>query len=148
LGVIAIAALVRLRRRLDALLGFAAVLAVLAPLLLGPALGPVTRALGGVDEHRCACGMVRGKCGCPECEHLEQARLREQAPRPYPELRSQCGADDPVTPVAALPAGLTTPFAALLPRPETRIVKLERPVEARSRGADEPATPPPRRATV
>jgi hypothetical protein len=138
----------RASRPFEALLGFALVLAVLAPMLLGPALGPLTRALGGTDEHRCACGMVQGECGCPECEALEHQRLREHAPRPYPVLRSQCGGDDVASGFAALPPALPLRVAFVLPPPRTSLLTLERPSEALSREMTEPATPPPRRARV
>ena len=47
---------------------------LLLPLLLGPATMPLVRALGGLEEHHCACGMAAGKCGCPECARLEEQR--------------------------------------------------------------------------
>jgi hypothetical protein len=127
---------------------FALAFVLLAPLALGPALGPLTRALGGVDEHRCACGMVRGKCGCPECERLEHERLRERAPRPYPVLRAQCGDNEVMTGSLGLPPTLPATIALFLPPLRPSIAGLRKATEAPSRERDEPATPPPRRLFV
>jgi hypothetical protein len=134
----------RSRRLVDAILGIALALAVLAPLLLGPALVPLTRALGGADEHLCACGMAPGTCGCPECEKLEHARLAERAPRPYPVVKGQCGGDEVAPGYAALPAA-TPPSDGVLLAPSPRaLLALERPATALSRDPTEPSTPPPR----
>jgi hypothetical protein len=139
----------RSRRVVDAVVGIAVALAVLLPMILGPGLGPVTRALGGASEHLCACGMARGTCGCPECEALERARLREHAPRPYPVVRARCAGDDEVLPgYAALPPSLPGSQSVLLPPSPRALAKLERPAEALSCDPSPPATPPPRRVAI
>jgi hypothetical protein len=138
----------RRRRYLETLVALAVALAVLAPMMLGPALGPLTRALGGTDEHRCACGMVQGTCGCPECARIEHKRLHDRAPVPYPVLRSQCEGDEVAAAFAALPLAIEAPVGFVLaPAPEASVAPL-RPSEALSRDATEPATPPPRHAAV
>lgn len=122
-------------------------LAMLAPMMLGPALGPLTAALGGTVEHRCACGMAaRGECACPECAQIEHRRLREHAPVPYPVLQSQCGGDEAAPGFAALPLAVepasTVEVLAAEGSVEVRCV----PARAASREDTEPFTPPPRRS--
>lgn len=133
------------RPLVHALLGMALALAVLLPMTLGPAMGPVTRALGGIDKHLCACGMVPGRCGCLECEVRERARVREHAPRPYPVLRTRCNGDEAAPGYAALPPSLPETHGVLLPRSPRVLAKLERRAAALSRDMAEPMTPPPRR---
>jgi hypothetical protein len=131
---------------LELLAGVVFVLALLAPLILGPALGPLAVALGGGAEHRCACGMVQGSCGCPECERIEHQRLHERSPAPYAVLRSQCH-DDEATPGApALPPGIEAPAGFALAAPSSSRAPTRDPAAARSREATEPRTPPPRRS--
>ncbi|MGO9834387.1 MAG: hypothetical protein ACLP1X_09245 [Polyangiaceae bacterium] len=76
-----------------------AVLAVLAPIGLGPATGAIAHALGALD-HACACGMAPGKCGCPACARLERERSRRGT---SPVLESNCERDGAAVPVAPLP---------------------------------------------
>lgn len=125
-------------------LTLALVLAVLAPMVFGSALGPLSRALGGVAEHLCACGMVPGTCGCPECELLERQRQLDRTPRPYPVLKSQCSdgeiaAGFPSLPPAVPPAGFVLPTPS--PRP---LAMTDTPPSAPSLDSLPPPTPPPR----
>jgi hypothetical protein len=76
-----------------------AMLAVLAPIGLGPATGAVARALGALD-HACACGMAPGTCGCPACARLERERTRRET---NPVLESNCERDGAAVPIAPLP---------------------------------------------
>jgi|HubBroStandDraft_2_1064218.scaffolds.fasta_scaffold133171_3 hypothetical protein len=136
------------RRLLETVLALAVALAVLAPMMLGPAFAPLARALGGDGEHRCACGMVQGTCGCPECARIEHQRVREHAPFPYPVLRSQCEGDEVAPGFAALPVALAAPEGLVIARAvEARVLPI-RPPQALSRESSEPTTPPPRDATV
>jgi hypothetical protein len=125
-------------------LTIALVLAVFAPMSLGSALGPLSRALGGVAEHWCACGMVPGTCGCPECELLERQRQLDHTPRPYPVLRSQCSDGEIATGFPALPAAVP-PAPFVLPAPSPRPLAVSgAPPCAPSRDPLPPPTPPPR----
>jgi|HubBroStandDraft_1064217.scaffolds.fasta_scaffold184556_2 hypothetical protein len=136
----------RTRRLVDAILGVALALAVLAPMVFGPAFMPLTRALGGDETHVCACGMAPGKCGCPECERVEHERLRESAPRPYPVLRGPCSRDTATSGYASLPPSIAPSTGVLLPRAPVEWVTTEALENVPSRLSAEPATPPPRRA--
>src|SRR5580692_5801535 len=89
----------RLRRLARSTRVLVAMLAILAPIGLGPATGAIARALGALD-HACACGMAPGKCGCPACARLERERHR-QAPEPV--LKSNCEREGAVVPTAPLP---------------------------------------------
>jgi hypothetical protein len=125
-------------------LRLALALAFMAPLFLGPALGPLTRALGGVAEHLCACGMVPGTCGCPECELLERQRQLDHTPRPYPTLKSQCNDGEIATGFPALPPAVP-PAAFILPAlPPRLLAGIGAPPSAHSRDPRAPPTPPPR----
>jgi hypothetical protein len=134
------------RRPVDAVLGLALALALLLPMILGPALVPVTRWLGGADAHLCACGMAPGTCGCPECEKLEQQQLAEHAPHAYPVVRGQCEKDGVAPAYAAMPP-MTAPVTDVLVAPSPEVASArEAPPGSRSRGPAEPVTPPPRAA--
>ena len=76
--------------------------ATTAPLLLGPALTPLVRALGTQWDHLCACGMTAGKCGCAACAQLTQER-RTAAPSPLASF-ARSGCDDDDEGVAASPS--------------------------------------------
>jgi hypothetical protein len=115
-------------------------LAVLAPIALGPATGAIARALGALD-HACACGMAPGKCGCPACVRLERERHRQAT---QPVLKSNCEREGAVVPTALLPpCVLPGEFVidapgleeALSLSPLTRLHPTDR---------DGPPTPPPR----
>jgi hypothetical protein len=134
------------RRLVDVLLGIALTLAVIAPMIFGPALAPLTRALGGIDDHVCACGMTRGTCGCPECEKLEQNRLREHAPHPYAVLRARCAGDEVAPGLAALPPSLARAEGVLAPAAPHSLAPAAWPDKVVSQALAEPVTPPPRRA--
>jgi hypothetical protein len=133
---------------LAVVLATAAVLA--APLLLGPGSGAILRALGGADEHRCACGMKAGECGCPECERLEHARqLEADALRGRSVMRSTC--DDNGARLA--PAGgllvATAPTHAVLPAVAfERMEPLTGSQPDRSLERARPPTPPPRHTSA
>jgi hypothetical protein len=123
-------------------------LVLLLPILLGPATMPLLRALGGAEEHHCACGMIAGKCGCAECERLEQRqKLDDELVRGQPLLRSSCddgtAATAPTLARATLAPAFAVPWAtseACLFVPRSRAVS--------SRGRPSPPTPPPRDARV
>ncbi|HEX4512646.1 MAG TPA: hypothetical protein VH054_03895 [Polyangiaceae bacterium] len=120
-----------------------ALLVVIAPTWLGPAMGPLVAALGGLAEHHCLCGMKRGECGCPECETLDHVRARERAAR-LPGVRVTCDTDgvapSPAAPAAFLPAT----FIALVPPPVVRAsASFASPTLLPIRG-EGPPTPPPR----
>jgi hypothetical protein len=125
--------------RLVCVLATAAMLA--APMLLGPAITPLVRALGEAPQHHCACGMEPGKCGCPECEH------RAEQDHEYPVLKSSCD-DDGQAPLAfgALPAGVPGPSLALGVGYDVGIGELgDVPVAVLTpRDRVRPPTPPPR----
>jgi hypothetical protein len=84
----------------------ATLLAVCAPMWLGPGFGALLQTLGAHASHTCACGMAPGKCGCPECARLEETRKRESAPRPYPVLKSTCDDDSPAQFAAVVAPGV------------------------------------------
>ncbi len=139
---------VRVRAILARAFGLAVALVLLAPILLGPAIGPITHALGGEAKHLCACGMVAGTCGCPECEKAERQRHREDAPKAYPVAKSQCGGND--TPVAFAPLPLAAPAEGcpLLPK-VTAEVNLPVPTQPwASLEPIKPPTPPPEVAAL
>src|SRR5271170_4470295 len=107
------------RRLVETLAALLVALAVLAPMMLGPALSPLAQALGAVAEHRCACGMAPGTCGCPECARIEHQRLRERAPAPYAVLRSQCERNEVAPGFTALPPVLEAPPGSIIARAPT-----------------------------
>lgn len=128
-----------------------AVLAVLAaPAVFGAATGIVMRGLGAATaEHVCKCGMPAGKCGCPECERLEQERRNEHRSLAIPALRSHCNDDAPPIQLGALPAAVPGPgAAAVLPPERGERVSVrtapQHPDDLRLR----PPTPPPRSAAA
>src|SRR5215472_1251299 len=89
---------------------FVAFVAVLVPLWLGPAVAPFARLLGGEPEHRCACAMLPGRCGCAECERLEQARQLARVVHRSSTLRASCDDDGTTTAAAPLVGVLGAPF--------------------------------------
>jgi len=138
----------RPRRLAGLLVAFAVAFAIVAPMTLGPAMGPLTAALGGAFEHRCACGMVPGTCGCPECARVEHQRLRDHAPVPYSIVRSQCEDDEVAPGFVGLPLALAAPPGFIIMEPAESTLVLPRPPEALSREETEPSTPPPRRVAA
>jgi hypothetical protein len=129
-------------------MAFVALLAVMTPLWLGSATVPVLTALGFGPEHQCACGMVRGQCGCPECERLEQQRQRESAPRPYSVLKSTCDSQDSPLPSASVPPGVMPVALLLRESPVGTMLPQVAPVPLLSFVGDGPPTPPPRLSTL
>jgi hypothetical protein len=128
-------------------LGFALALVLLAPLVLGPAIGPVTRALGGEAKHLCACGMIAGTCGCPECEKAERQRHRDDT-RSYPLAKGQCGGDDTPVAFAPLPDVAPAPVSLTIPAPAVRAAVPEPMPRWASAAPVAPPTPPPEEAVV
>jgi hypothetical protein len=129
----------RTRRIIRLVCVLATALVLAAPLLLGPALSPLVRALGGEAQHHCACGMEPGKCGCPECEHRE-------APDGLPHIvKSSCSDGGDVLPsFGGLPVAFL-PRVARVPAPSVErlpLVLAYEDVDARDRVR--PPTPPPR----
>jgi hypothetical protein len=104
------------RAALERTLAFVCALVLLAPMILGPALGPVTKALGGEPRHLCACGMVAGTCGCPECEKAEHQRQSDNALHSYPVLKGKCAGDETPVTFAPLPAATPALLAFVSPR--------------------------------
>jgi hypothetical protein len=137
-----------MRRLLRALCAYAALVTLAAPAAFGPAMGHVLRELGAQHAHLCKCGMVPGKCGCPECERLEQARQRVLAPDALPAMRGECDDDAPSILFGALPAvGLAPPVATIpVPRGE-RVPPLRANAPPLWPHLD-PPTPPPRLAAA
>jgi hypothetical protein len=139
----------RVRGLVSATVGLVCALVLLAPMLLGPAIGPLTQAMGGEAKHLCACGMVAGTCGCPECARLERQHRRDEAPKAYPVLKSQCAGDD--APVAFAPLPVVGPaMFHTLTVPSAPPVPLLRPMANAwaSLEPTKPPTPPPENATV
>jgi hypothetical protein len=123
---------------------------IAAPAAFGPAVGVMMRELGAATEqHVCKCGMPVGKCGCPECERLEQERRREHVPEHLATLKRHCDDDAPAIPFGVLPTGvLSAASSATLPVPRSaRVVVVVTPYRLSSRD-DQPPTPPPRSASV
>ncbi len=114
------------------------VFVIALPIALGPATSMVTRLLGGEPQHHCACGMKRGECGCPECEHVEK-RVHK-----YVTVRSGCEDDDGVARAPNLP--LATPVLAgfVLVSPPSVTFDAEPIPALRTQLSKEPSTPPPR----
>jgi len=109
-------------------------------------MGPVVVALGGHIEHRCACGMVRGKCGCPECERLEKQRQEDREPQPYAVLKSNCDDDDDFKiPSTAIPRCVVPQQATEVRKPfESGLATQARSADLESLERQRPPIPPPR----
>jgi len=136
----------RLRRALHLWCTLAIGVLLAAPMLLGPASPWAMRALGGEPTHHCACGMVQGKCGCPECADLAHARAQAKKPSTRPTLRSTCDDDAPPMPSASPLPRVTVPsLVALAPAPSNDVLLPPAPATLRPRGREAPSTPPPRR---
>lgn len=118
-----------------------AMLAVLAPISLGPATGAIARALGALD-HACACGMAPGKCGCPACARLQREREHQSVSRPV--LESNCEREGTVLPTAPLPPCILPGELALdAPVLQDALASLV-PTRLHAADRDGPPTPPPR----
>ena len=135
----------RLLETLAALLvALAVAMAVVGPMMLGPALSPLMQALGGAADHRCACGMAPGTCGCPECARIEHQRSRERAPAPYAVLRSQCQDDEVAPGFSGLPLAIEAATGLRIARAPVARDSQTSPPKSLSRERTEPVTPPPR----
>jgi len=122
----------------------AVLLALIAPVWLGPAMAPLVIALGGAPEHHCLCGMKHGECGCPECEALEHARAHEHD-SPLPTIRSTCDTDGVlIAQVPAMPFVASFHVVAAAACPSTRASEPEPAIDPVQRLANPPLTPPPR----
>jgi hypothetical protein len=111
-------------------------------------MGPVLREIGEQQAHLCKCGMVPGKCGCPECERLERARQQAHAPDAVPTFRRDCDDDAPSVLFNALPAAALASRSETLPAPRGERV---RPLNADGPPLSlylDPPTPPPRLASA
>lgn len=122
-----------------------AVLATLAaPAALGPALGPVLRALGAQETHLCKCGMKPGKCGCPDCARLEHERQLAHRQGAVPALGSHCDDDEATIVFGALPVAAVASSTVTIPAASReRVAALSSPLPPALRDLD-PPTPPPR----
>src|SRR5215472_4637235 len=109
----------RIRRLVRRGLVLVTLLTLMAPAWLGSATVPLLKAIGFGPEHRCACGMVPGKCGCPECARLEHQRQEDRAARPSPVVKSSCDENDPSFASASVPPGIMPAALALREPPGT-----------------------------
>jgi hypothetical protein len=135
------------RRLLHAGIVSVAMLALAAPLLLGPAYGAVVRLVAGAEAvHSCACGMQRGRCGCSECEEIEAQRVHD-AEGGVVVLRSSCDGDAVAITSAVPPA--TLPSLHIVPRAaEARVAIASSVLADPSSVPIRPPTPPPRRGSA
>lgn len=121
----------------------AVLIVLLGPMWLGPAMGPLARALGASIEHQCACGMKRGSCGCPTCMAEEQERVYASR---HMVVQNGCSTDDVVPTVSVAPQAAAASPVAVIAAASTRAPSpLEIPT-VHTRTVDAPPTPPPRRA--
>ncbi len=121
-------------------------MAFLLPLALGPALAPLTRALGVAPEHACACGMKPGTCGCPECE-----RLLREGDAPVPTTHATLGSCDDHgsrSLASALPPCFVPPAFAVAASPHVGLLAPVPPPPRLSTQPSPPPTPPPRYTLV
>jgi hypothetical protein len=129
------------RAHMHRLVAMLALVALIAPLWLGPALDPLVRALGAEREHTCACGMVPGKCDCPECAD-------EQQPHADPICKSGCNGSPSLSlPDAIHACVLPAPFALRGASPSSRAAP-RCAAELVPLDANAPPTPPPRSSRV
>jgi hypothetical protein len=131
-------------------LAWATLAVIAAPAAFGPAIGGVMRELGAsLQEHVCKCGMPAGKCGCPECDRLEQDRLHEHQAERLAALKRHCDDDAPAIPFGALPSAvLAARGATTLPIPRGERLPVAAAAASFLSPDDEPPTPPPRSASV
>jgi hypothetical protein len=135
----------RVRRILHLVVVTATAVVLALPLLLGPGANAMLRAIGAEDEHRCACGMRAGKCGCPECERLEHQKEHEREMlRGHAVLKSSCEREEGIAGYGSLPVA-TAPLASILPRANFEIRAHVVPTDIDpSLERARPPTPPPR----
>jgi hypothetical protein len=131
-------------------LAWATLAVIAAPSAFGPAMGGVMHALGvSMAEHVCKCGMPAGKCGCPECDRLEQERLHEHQSEQLAALKRHCDDDAPAIPFGVLPSAvLAARSATTLPVPRGERLPVAAAARSIPSPLDEPPTPPPRSASV
>ena len=135
-------AIQRWQRARHGLLTLLGLLAMLAPLWLGPMLVPIEQAIAD-SHHVCACGMAVGTCGCPECDDLLR-QAREGAPPVCPMLKGECGRGTPLVGAASLPPVLPPGLALDLEVPRAVTLLEAAPVlPLFSRAPPPPPTPPP-----
>jgi hypothetical protein len=139
-----------IRRWVRVVLAWTTLAVIAAPAAFGPAIGGVMHALGvSMTEHVCKCGMPAGKCGCPECDRLEQERLHEHQGERLAALKRHCDDDAPPIPFGALPSAvLAARGATTLPVPRGERLPVAAPGAFFQSAVDEPPTPPPRSASV
>jgi hypothetical protein len=137
---------VRTSRIREALRRWCRVLALVAtlPIACGSSWGVLVRALGAEHDHHCACGMVRGKCGCPECERIEAGRQSgDDIVARIAVLRGTCGEVEALSPpqcLAVLPSAITVAKVLRAQRERIRCLVPALP----SRAREGPPDPPPR----
>ena len=130
---------------LAAFLLFPLGLLLLAPLLFGPALSALVRA-GAEVEHRCACGMVPGACGCTACDRVERERREALAARAHGTcafVRTGCDVEGMPALGSLAPCLEPAAVVAVVRPPAFTLVRDALP-RARSRVPDEPPMPPPK----
>jgi hypothetical protein len=126
-----------------------ATLAVLAPMALGAAMGPVVRELGAdASAHQCKCKMGPGKCGCPACLQLDRERASERRQGSTPCLRGQCDLDGQAFPFAAPPAIVLVAASTMLPVPRGERAAVNAASRPLPSATEEPPVPPPRIASI
>jgi len=116
---------------------------LMAPMWLGPAMGPIAALLGGTLEHQCACGMRRGDCGCPTCMEAERERVRASRQM---VVRTTCDTDGLAPIVAVAPQVVAFGAARVIP---PHVIEAPMPLTPRAltgRTSDPPEIPPPRAA--
>ena len=129
----------RLRRLVTSTKVLVAMLAIFAPMSLGPATGALARAVGAI-HHACACGMAPGKCGCPECERLEREATRRTA---RPVLEANCERET-AAPQASWPPCTIPRESGVLALDLRGAIDLTSPAQLKPFDSDGPPTPPPR----
>ena len=128
------------------LVRLAFLLALIAPVWLGPAMMPLVHALGGEPTHTCACGMKRGTCGCPACAALERERTSKYVST-NPVVRNTCD-DDEVAPTPAAPCVPAFASGLVVASSSVRAAAPLFAPQPICHNLDEPPTPPPRSANV
>lgn len=117
--------------------------AMVAPLLFGVAYLPAMHALGFEAAHACACGMEKGKCGCPECEELERGEKRAHE-EGIAIAKKTCRDEDGSIVHGALPLALHETSDALLAPSFATVSPTRMYSRATTRALPGPAPPPPR----
>ena len=124
----------------------ATTLTLAAPIWLGPAAPYLLLVLGSSSDHRCACGMKKGKCGCLECAAEEQEHAAKTRSA-VPVLKSSCAGDE-IGVAASLPAVVLASFVRLPAPSSSRTPIVVEGVRDPSRTRAPPLPPPPRSSTL